>query len=98
MPDVDTAERPDVWVSNRPAKGGEAGEMLAKIIERATALKSARGPSKSGSPQPSRARTRERQALGVGPQRTEKSGAPKRTAKSPKTKRPKATARKKTRA
>ena len=33
------ADKPDVWVSNRPAKGGEAGAMLAKIIERAAALK-----------------------------------------------------------
>src|SRR5687767_9835048 len=33
------ADRPDVWVSNRPAKGGEAGAMLAKIIEKAAALK-----------------------------------------------------------
>jgi bifunctional non-homologous end joining protein LigD len=41
--DILAAERPDVWVSHRPAKGGEAGEMLAKIIERAAALKSARG-------------------------------------------------------
>jgi hypothetical protein len=40
--DILAAERPDVWVSHRPAKGGEAGEMLAKIIERAAALKSAR--------------------------------------------------------
>jgi bifunctional non-homologous end joining protein LigD len=37
--DILAAEQPDVWVSNRPAKGGEAGEMLAKIIERAAALK-----------------------------------------------------------
>jgi bifunctional non-homologous end joining protein LigD len=65
--DILAADRPDVWVSNRPAKGGEAGEMLAKIIERAAALKSASGPSK-------------------------------KTATSPKTKRPKTTARKKARA
>jgi hypothetical protein len=37
--DILAADRPDVWVSHRPAKGGEAGEMLAKIIERAAALK-----------------------------------------------------------
>jgi len=42
--DILAAERPDVWVSNRPAKGGEAGEMLAKIIERAAALKTGRAP------------------------------------------------------
>ena len=40
--DILAAERPDVWVSNRPAKGGEAGDMLARIIERAAAIKSGR--------------------------------------------------------
>ena len=40
--DILAADEPDVWVSNRPAKTGEAGELLAKIIERAAALKSGR--------------------------------------------------------
>jgi bifunctional non-homologous end joining protein LigD len=39
------AERPDVWESNRPAKGGEAGAMLATIIERAARLKAGRKSS-----------------------------------------------------
>jgi bifunctional non-homologous end joining protein LigD len=37
--DILAADRPDVWESNRPAKGGEAGELLAEIIERAARLK-----------------------------------------------------------
>jgi bifunctional non-homologous end joining protein LigD len=37
--DILAADRPDVWESNRPAKGGEAGAMLAGIIERAARLK-----------------------------------------------------------
>src|SRR6266542_5601503 len=37
--DILAAEKPDVWQSNRPAKGGEAGAMLATIIERAARLK-----------------------------------------------------------
>ncbi len=37
--DILAADQPDVWTSNRPAKGGEAGAMLARIIERAVALK-----------------------------------------------------------
>ncbi|MFL6279311.1 MAG: DNA polymerase ligase N-terminal domain-containing protein [Vicinamibacterales bacterium] len=37
--DILAADRPDVWKSHRPAKGGEAGEMLAKIIEKAARLK-----------------------------------------------------------
>ena len=42
--DILAADRPDVWVSHKPApaRGGEAGEMLAKIIERAAALKAGR--------------------------------------------------------
>ncbi|HEX6464640.1 MAG TPA: DNA polymerase ligase N-terminal domain-containing protein [Vicinamibacterales bacterium] len=41
--DILAQDRPDVWESNRaggrPAQGGEAGAMLAKIIERATEIK-----------------------------------------------------------
>jgi bifunctional non-homologous end joining protein LigD len=40
--DILAADRPDVWVSHRPAEGGETGAMLAKIIERAAALKAAK--------------------------------------------------------
>ena len=61
------ADRPDVWVSNRPAKSGEAGAMLAKIIERAAALK-------AGSAKPA---ARARRA----PQPRAKTAAAKRTAR-----------------
>jgi bifunctional non-homologous end joining protein LigD len=37
--DILAADKPDIWESNRPAKGGEAGAMLNKIIARAAALK-----------------------------------------------------------
>jgi len=40
--DILGGEAPAVWVSNRPAKGGDAGAMLARIIEKAAKLKSAR--------------------------------------------------------
>ena len=43
--DILAADKPDVWKSNRPAKGGEAGEMLAKIIERAARLKAGESAS-----------------------------------------------------
>ena len=36
--DILAADNPDVWVSNRPAKGGETGAMLAAIIKKAAAL------------------------------------------------------------
>jgi bifunctional non-homologous end joining protein LigD len=37
--DILAGDTPAVWHSNRPAKGGEAGAMLATIIERAAKLK-----------------------------------------------------------
>src|SRR5262249_3965480 len=36
-------DNPDVWQTNRPAKGGETGAMLNEIIARAAKLKAARG-------------------------------------------------------
>ena len=42
--DILAADKPDIWESHRPAKGGEAGAMLAKIIDRASKLtKGAKG-------------------------------------------------------
>ena len=38
------ADQPDVWKSNRPAKGGDAGAMLATIIDRAARLKAGKAP------------------------------------------------------
>ena len=42
LEDILAEDTPAVWVSNRPAKGGEAGAMLAAIIERAAKLKAER--------------------------------------------------------
>jgi bifunctional non-homologous end joining protein LigD len=44
--DILAEDTPAVWVSNRPAKGGDAGAMLAQIIERAAKLKAARANTK----------------------------------------------------
>jgi bifunctional non-homologous end joining protein LigD len=44
--DILGADTPAVWLSNKPAKGGEAGAMLAKIIERAATLKAKRSNTK----------------------------------------------------
>jgi bifunctional non-homologous end joining protein LigD len=82
------AEKPDVWQSHRPAKGGEAGEMLAKIIERAAALKSGSSEPPEGSRPKAGRRAR---ASGVGAPR-----ALRKDAKRPVQKRPKATAKKRT--
>jgi bifunctional non-homologous end joining protein LigD len=43
--DILAADRPDVWESNRPAKGGEAGAMLEEIIGRAARLKAGKTDS-----------------------------------------------------
>jgi bifunctional non-homologous end joining protein LigD len=78
--DILAADRPDVWVSNRPAKGGEAGEMLAKIIERAAALKAGGRPEAAAkkSAAPSRASAAKASA------KTTKTAAAKRTTASKK--------------
>ncbi len=49
--DILAADNPDVWVSNRPAQGGETGAMLAAIIKKAAALKAER-ESASAKPAP----------------------------------------------
>jgi bifunctional non-homologous end joining protein LigD len=41
--DILGAKAPAVWQTNRPAKGGDAGAMLATIIERAAKLKDKKG-------------------------------------------------------
>jgi bifunctional non-homologous end joining protein LigD len=42
FPDILAQDKPDVWESHRPAKGGEAGAMLEEIIEKAAKLKAGR--------------------------------------------------------
>jgi bifunctional non-homologous end joining protein LigD len=41
--DILAADKPEIWESHRPAKGGAAGEMLNEVIERAAKLKAGRG-------------------------------------------------------
>jgi bifunctional non-homologous end joining protein LigD len=42
LEDILADDNPAVWTSNRPAKGGESGAMLAGIIERAAKIKGER--------------------------------------------------------
>ncbi len=44
------ADEPEIWKSNRPAKGGVAGKMLSEIIEQAAAIKLGKGKSKGKKP------------------------------------------------
>ena len=56
--DILAQDNPAIWISHRPAEGGEAGAMFKKIIERARALAlrenrpKAKGPGPKGSPRP----------------------------------------------
>lgn len=77
--DILAADQPDVWESDRPARGGDTGKMLATIIERAARLKAASTAPAKGSRQPSDSATR--------PTRTTKTTRPTRekTAKKPAT-------------
>lgn len=46
--DILAGDKPDIWESNRPARGGEAGEMLAAIIDKVAKLKA--GATAAASP------------------------------------------------
>jgi len=43
--DILAQDNPEIWVSNRPAKGGETGAMFEKIIERAVEMKTGKTPA-----------------------------------------------------
>jgi bifunctional non-homologous end joining protein LigD len=92
--DILAADQPHVWVSHKPApaRGGEAGQMLAKIIERAAALKAGRDAPERGAaaaqrprPAPAAAGKRpkaaaRREARGGGAPRTQKTRTVKKKA------------------
>jgi len=76
--DILAADNPDIWESNRPAKGGDAGAMFKKIIERALALKAgtpATSTTAKRSAKP-KASTKSRSTAKTGKKKT---AAPKRT-------------------
>ncbi len=63
--DILAEKTPAIWQSNRPAKGGEAGAMLAHIIERAAKLKAKRDEGR-----PRKPKTRPRQPPAASPRST----------------------------
>jgi bifunctional non-homologous end joining protein LigD len=73
--DILAEDNPDVWESNRPASGGDAGAMLKKIIERAAALKAGKSATASPTPRPTRPRTKATKTTKLTKKAT-KSGAP----------------------
>jgi len=62
LADILAQDNPDIWHSNRPAEGGEAGAMFQKIIERALALREGR---EDAAPVPARTRRQTSTATGT---------------------------------
>ena len=60
--DILAEDNPAIWQTNRPAKGGDTGAMLATIIERAATLKAGRA-GKSDQGQGAREKREEKSAL-----------------------------------
>jgi bifunctional non-homologous end joining protein LigD len=82
--DILAADKPDVWKSNRPAKGGEAGDMLEAIIEKAAALKAGRAPAGAAKPAPKKAEPKQAEPKKRGlAKATKPSAAKKPAAKKP---------------
>ncbi|HSK08592.1 MAG TPA: DNA polymerase ligase N-terminal domain-containing protein [Vicinamibacterales bacterium] len=80
--DILAQDQPAIWLSNRPARGGEAGAMFQKIIERALALKAGQaedGLSRRG-PEGRRRKTGERKPTKAGAKTAGGKKAPARTA------------------
>jgi bifunctional non-homologous end joining protein LigD len=50
FPDILAQDKPEIWTSNRPAKGGETGAMFEKIIERAMEMKTGQKPAPANAP------------------------------------------------
>jgi bifunctional non-homologous end joining protein LigD len=71
------AEQPDVWESHRPAKTGDAGKMLATIIERAARLKAetSRIPAAKTRATPKTAKARNARRKGTKQRRTTRTGS-----------------------
>ena len=70
--DILAQDRPEIWVSNRPAQGGETGAMFQKIVERALAMKGSDAVVASAAAPP------------MSPPKTTKTTKPTKTVKTPK--------------
>jgi bifunctional non-homologous end joining protein LigD len=60
--DILADDNPAIWETHRPARTGDSGAMLAGIIEKAAAIKAARGRRAPASPPPARAQATKRGA------------------------------------
>jgi bifunctional non-homologous end joining protein LigD len=57
FPDILAQDRPEIWISNRPAQGGETGAMFQKIVERALQMQGKSEESEGLSKEPERRKT-----------------------------------------
>jgi bifunctional non-homologous end joining protein LigD len=55
--DILAQDKPEIWISNRPAQGGEAGAMFQRIVERALEMKGGT-PKPAASAKPARSTKR----------------------------------------
>ena len=86
--DILSQDNPDVWQSNRPAKGGDTGALFERIIRQAQELKS--GSQRSGSSQSSgskRSRSKSSMAKRTSSKSSARTASPKRPARAARPKR-----------
>jgi bifunctional non-homologous end joining protein LigD len=55
--DILAQDNPEIWVSNRPAKGGESGALFQKIVERALEMKTGKEPVPAATASPAKPKT-----------------------------------------
>ena len=81
--DILASDNPDIWISHRPAEGGEAGAMLAKIIERAAAIKAgaASGATRRAAPATAAGKTSAKVPATARKTSTTSASGPKKTTK-----------------
>jgi bifunctional non-homologous end joining protein LigD len=85
--DILAQDNPEIWVSNRPAKGGETGAMFEKIIERAIEMKTGKKPApREAAPAVDKAEGKRQKAAATTKAPSKKKPAPKKPAAKRRTK------------
>jgi bifunctional non-homologous end joining protein LigD len=79
--DILAQDSPAVWESHRPAKGGDAGAMLAQIIERAAALKAGSAKAAKAATATKTAKTKTAKAATAAKAASKESTSKKKTAR-----------------
>ena len=79
--DILAEDNPDIWISHRPAQGGEAGAMFEKIVRRALEMRGKPLPEKPAPPAVRRTGSAEKGTKRGGPVATRGGPAKKKTTK-----------------